>query len=384
MLYHKLGSIPEKRHTIHEKSNGDLYYEQLFGTEGFHGVSSLLYHYHRPTMVSKIGNSIDLNPKSAINNNIVSRMLQGFNIKPKEDFIESRDPMLFNNDVQIDLASPKKGKAEYFYKNSDCDEVLFIHKGEGTLRTMFGELRFKYADYVIIPRGTIYQIEFDNDHNKLLIIESKSPIVTPKRYRNKFGQLLENSPFCERDIKLPKNLKTNNKKGEFLIKIKKEGLLHDISYASHPFDVVGWDGYCFPYIFSALNFEPITGRIHQPPPVHQTFEGNNFVICTFAPRLYDYHPKSIPAPYNHSNIDSDEVLYYVDGDFMSRNHVENGYISLHPGGIPHGPHPGAYERSIGQKETSELAVMIDTFNPLKLTEAALDIELKEYWKSWLD
>lgn len=384
MLYHKLGSIPEKRHTIHEKSNGDLYYEQLFGTEGFHGVSSLLYHYHRPTMVSKIGDSIDLNPKPAINNNIVSRMLQGFNIKPKEDFIESRDPMLFNNDVQIDLASPKKGKAEYFYKNSDCDEVLFIHKGEGTLRTMFGELRFKYADYVIIPRGTIYQIEFDNDHNKLLIIESKSPIVTPKRYRNEFGQLLENSPFCERDIKLPKNLKTNNKKGEFLIKIKKEGLLHDISYASHPFDVVGWDGYCFPYIFSALNFEPITGRIHQPPPVHQTFEGNNFVICTFAPRLYDYHPKSIPAPYNHSNIDSDEVLYYVDGDFMSRNHVENGYISLHPGGIPHGPHPGAYERSIGQKETSELAVMIDTFNPLKVTQSALDIELKEYWKSWLD
>lgn len=384
MLYHKLGSIPEKRHTIHEKSNGDLYYEQLFGTEGFHGVSSLLYHYHRPTMVSKIGDSIDLNPKPAINNNIVSRMLQGFNIKPKEDFIESRDPMLFNNDLQIDLASPKKGKAEYFYKNSDCDEVLFIHKGEGTLRTVFGELRFKYADYVIIPRGTIYQIEFDNDHNKLLIIESKSPIFTPKRYRNEFGQLLENSPFCERDIKLPKNLKTNNKKGEFLIKIKKEGLLHDISYASHPFDVVGWDGYCFPYIFSALNFEPITGRIHQPPPVHQTFEGNNFVICTFAPRLYDYHPKSIPAPYNHSNIDSDEVLYYVDGDFMSRNHVENGYISLHPGGIPHGPHPGAYERSIGQKETSELAVMIDTFNPLKVTQSALDIELKEYWKSWLD
>ncbi|MDA8650396.1 homogentisate 1,2-dioxygenase [Schleiferiaceae bacterium] len=384
MLYHKLGSIPEKRHTIHEKSNGDLYYEQLFGTEGFHGVSSLLYHYHRPTMVSKIGDSIDLNPKSAINNNIVSRMLQGFNIKPKEDFIESRDPMLFNNDVQIDLASPKKGKAEYFYKNSDCDEVLFIHKGEGTLRTMFGELRFKYADYVIIPRGTIYQIEFDNDHNKLFIIESKSPIVTPKRYRNEFGQLLENSPFCERDIKLPKNLKTNNKKGEFLIKIKKEGLLHDISYVSHPFDVVGWDGYCFPYIFSALNFEPITGRIHQPPPVHQTFEGNNFVICTFAPRLYDYHPKSIPAPYNHSNIDSDEVLYYVDGDFMSRNHVENGYISLHPGGIPHGPHPGAYERSIGQKETSELAIMVDTFKPLKITQAALDIELKDYWKSWLD
>ena len=384
MLYHKIGSLPEKRHTIHEKSNGDLYYEQLFGTEGFHGVSSLLYHYHRPTMVSKIGDTINLKPKPAINNNIVSRMLQGFNVKPKNDFIKARTPVLFNNDVQMDLASPKKGKADYFYKNSDCDEVLFIHKGTGTLKTMFGELRFNYADYVIIPRGTIYQIEFDNDHNKLLIIESKSPIITPKRYRNEFGQLLENSPFCERDIKLPKNLETNNERGEFLIKIKKEGLLHDISYASHPFDVVGWDGYCYPYIFSALNFEPITGRIHQPPPVHQTFEANNFVICTFAPRLYDYHPKSIPAPYNHSNIDSDEVLYYVDGDFMSRNHVENGYISLHPGGIPHGPHPGAYERSIGQKETSELAVMVDTFKPLKVTQAALDIELKEYWKSWLD
>ena len=384
MLYHKIGSIPSKRHTIHEKPTGELYYEQLFGTEGFHGVSSLLYHCHRPTMVSRIGETIDIKPKAAVTNNIVSRMLKGFNIKPKNDFIDARTSVLFNDDVQIDLASPKKGKANYFYKNSDCDEVIFIHKGTGYLKTMFGELKFEYADYIIIPRGTIYQIEFDNDDNKLFIIESKSPIVTPKRYRNEFGQLLENSPFCERDLKLPKNLETYDERGEFLIKIKKEGLLHDISYSSHPFDVVGWDGYCYPYIFSALNFEPITGRIHQPPPVHQTFEANNFVICTFAPRIYDYHPKSIPAPYNHSNIDSDEVLYYVDGDFMSRNHVENGYISLHPGGIPHGPHPGAYERSIGQKETSELAVMVDTFRPLKVTQAALDIELKEYWKSWLD
>ncbi len=384
MLYHKIGSIPSKRHTIHEKPTGELYYEQLFGTEGFHGVSSLLYHCHRPTMVSRIGETIDIKPKAAVTNNIVSRMLKGFNIKPKNDFIDARTSVLFNDDVQIDLASPKKGKANYFYKNSDCDEVIFIHKGTGYLKTMFGELKFEYADYIIIPRGTIYQIEFDDDDNKLFIIESKSPIVTPKRYRNEFGQLLENSPFCERDLKLPKNLETYDERGEFLIKIKKEGLLHDISYSSHPFDVVGWDGYCYPYIFSALNFEPITGRIHQPPPVHQTFEANNFVICTFAPRIYDYHPKSIPAPYNHSNIDSDEVLYYVDGDFMSRNHVENGYISLHPGGIPHGPHPGAYERSIGQKETSELAVMVDTFRPLKVTQAALDIELKEYWKSWLD
>jgi len=379
-----MGSVPPKRHTIHEKPEGGIYYEQLFGTEGFHGLSSLLYHTHRPTMISSYGETIDLKPKAAIENNIKSRMLEGFNIKSKDDFLKARIPVLFNDDVQIDIASPKKGTINYFYKNSDSDEILFIQKGSGILKTLFGELKFNYADYLVIPRGTIYKIEFETSDNKLLIIESKSPIVTPKRYRNEFGQLLEHSPFCERDIKLPENLVSHDSFGDYLIKVKKEKKLHELYYASHPFDVVGWDGYCYPYIFSALNFEPITGRIHQPPPVHQTFEGNNFVICTFVPRLYDYHPKSIPAPYNHSNIDSDEVLYYVDGDFMSRNHVEHGFMSLHPGGIPHGPHPGAYERSIGQKQTSELAVMIDTFKPLKVTQAALDIELKDYWKSWLD
>ena len=379
-----MGLVPPKRHTIHEKPEGGIYYEQLFGTEGFHGLSSLLYHTHRPTMISSYGETFDLKPKAAIENNIKSRMLEGFNIKSKDDYLKARTPVLFNDDVQIDIASPKKGTINYFYKNSDSDEILFIQKGSGILKTLFGELKFNYADYLVIPRGTIYKVEFETSDNKLLVIESKSPIVTPKRYRNEFGQLLEHSPFCERDIKLPENLVSHDSFGDYLIKVKKEKKLHEIYYASHPFDVVGWDGYCYPYIFSALNFEPITGRIHQPPPVHQTFEGNNFVICTFAPRLYDYHPKSIPAPYNHSNIDSDEVLYYVDGDFMSRNHVEHGFMSLHPGGIPHGPHPGAYERSIGQKQTSELAVMIDTFKPLKVTQAALDIELKDYWKSWLD
>ena len=379
-----MGLVPPKRHTIHEKPEGGIYYEQLFGTEGFHGLSSLLYHTHRPTMISSYGQTIDLKPKAAIENNIKSRMLEGFNIKSKDDYLKARTPVLFNDDVQIDIASPKKGTINYFYKNSDSDEILFIQKGSGIIKTLFGELKFNYADYLVIPRGTIYKIEFETSDNKLLVIESKSPIVTPRRYRNEFGQLLEHSPFCERDIKLPENLVSHDSFGDYLIKVKKEKKLHEIYYASHPFDVVGWDGYCYPYIFSALNFEPITGRIHQPPPVPPTFEGNNFVICTVAPRLYDYHPKSIPAPYNHSNIDSDEVLYYVDGDFMSRNHVEHGFMSLHPGGIPHGPHPGAYERSIGQKQTSELAVMIDTFKPLKVTQAALDIELKDYWKSWLD
>jgi homogentisate 1,2-dioxygenase len=383
-FYHKLGSIPHKRHTIHEKPQGGLYYEQLFGTEGFHGFSSLLYHTHRPTMVKSVSEPVDVAPVAAVGKNITSRMLKGMEVKPENDFLESRKILLFNNDLNVACAAPKESLRAYFYKNADADEVLFVHKGKGKLRTQLGNIDFAYGDYLVIPRGIIYQIDFETTDNRLLIVESFSPIVTPKRYRNGFGQLLEHSPFCERDIRAPHELETHDEKGDFLIKIKKENVMHDVVYASHPFDVVGWDGYNFPYAFSIHDFEPITGRVHQPPPVHQTFEAHNFVICSFCPRLYDYHPKSIPAPYNHSNIDSDEVLYYVDGDFMSRNHVEKGYISLHPGGIPHGPHPGAYERSIGQKETGELAVMVDTFKPLKLTQLAMDIEDDSYATSWLE
>lgn len=383
-IYHSLGKIPKKRHVVFKKPNGNLYYEQLFGTEGFSGMSALLYHCHRPTMVKQIEGPIDLSPKAAIAHNITSRMLKGWDVSPCDDYLDSRTIVLFNNDVNISLAAPKKSLRSYFYKNADADEVIFIHKGTGTLRTLLGNLTFSYGDYLVIPRGMIYQIDFDNEDNRLFIVESFSPVYTPKRYRNYFGQLLEHSPFCERDIRRPENLETHDELGDFTIKVKKENQLHSLVYASHPFDVVGWDGYNYPYAFSAHDFEPITGRIHQPPPVHQTFEAHNFVICTFAPRLYDYHPESIPAPYNHSNIDSDEVLYYVDGDFMSRNHVEKGYISLHPAGIPHGPHPGAAERSIGQKETLELAVMVDTFKPLKLTQAALDLNDDKYWESWLE
>jgi homogentisate 1,2-dioxygenase len=383
-IYHQLGNIPYKRHTVFEKPNGGIYYEQLFGTEGFSGTSALLYHVHRPTMIQSIGTPVDVSPVAAIDKNISPYMLQGFQSAPKEDFLESRNVVLFNNDLHISVAAPQKSMTEYFYKNADADEVIFVHEGTGTLRTMVGNLKFGYGDYLIIPRGMIYQISFDSNNNRLLIVDSFSPVETPKRYRNEFGQLLEHSPFCERDIRRPENLETHDEKGEFLIKIKKQGVLHQVVYASHPFDVIGWDGYNYPFAFSIHNFEPITGRVHMPPPIHQTFEAFNFVICSFCPRLYDYHPKAIPAPYNHSNIDSDEVLYYVDGDFMSRNHVEKGFISLHPGGIPHGPHPGAYERSIGQKETLELAVMIDTFKPLKLTQSAVDMSLKNYVESWLE
>ena len=382
-LYHKLGQIPKKRHVQFRKPNGELYYEQLFGTIGFEGMSSLLYHTHRPTMVSDIKAPIDIMPKIAQSKHITARKLMSYDVAPQDDFLDSRVTLLVNNDVHIGVAAPIKSLTEYFYKNADADEMLFIHKGTGTLRTLVGNIKFEYGDYLIIPRGMIYQIEFDSEDNRILYAESFHPIYTPKRYRNYFGQMLEHSPFCERDYKLPTDLETHDEKGEFKMKIKKQGMLHELTYITHPFDVIGWDGYNFPYGFSIHNFEPITGRVHQPPPVHQTFETSAFVICSFCPRLYDYHPQSIPAPYNHSNIDSDEMLYYVDGDFMSRNDIGPGYITLHPGGIPHGAHPGAYERSIGQTKTDELAVMIDTFKPLMMTQAAMDIDDGKYYKSWL-
>ncbi|MEP2968653.1 homogentisate 1,2-dioxygenase, partial [Nonlabens ulvanivorans] len=376
--------IPPKRHTVFRKPNGELYSEQLFGTIGFDGMSTNSYHVHRPTMVKEIKGQYSVKPEIALENHIKSYRFRGFQVKPKADYLESRTIVLTNSDVNIILAAPQESMTDYFYKNSDADELIFIHKGSGTLRTHLGNIDFKYGDYLLIPRGIIYQLRFDDKDNRLFITESRRPIYTPKRYRNWFGQLLEHSPYCERDLRRPDTLETHDELGDFLMKIKKQDEIFDMVYASHPFDVVGYDGYNFPYALSIHDFEPITGRIHQPPPVHQTFETDAFVVCSFVPRLYDYHPDSIPAPYNHSNIDSDEVLYYVDGDFMSRNDVDAGHISLHPAGIPHGPHPGAAERSIGKTKTEELAVMVDTFKPLKVTKAALEIADEDYHKSWLE
>lgn len=383
MHYYSLGNIPDKRHVQFRKEDGTLYSEQLFSTEGFSDLYSTLYHCHPPTQIVQVGDPISVEPQTIHSKQLKHRSLMGFNIEKEDDYLKSRKPILVNNDCQIIVAAPTKGTEGYYFKNADADEVIFIHEGTGTIKTMYGNLFFKYGDYIVVPRGTIYQMEFDTPDNRLLIVESYSPIVTPKRYRNNFGQLLEHSPFCERDIIKPNVLETHDEKGDFLFYIKKQNQLYPYHYLSHPFDVVGWDGYLFPYIFSIHNFEPITGRVHQPPPVHQTFEARNFVICSFVPRLYDYHPLSIPAPYNHSNIDSDEVLYYVDGDFMSRKHVERGMLTLHPGGIPHGPHPGTVEKSIGKKETKELAVMVDTFKPLLMTNYAAGIEDPDYFRSWL-
>ncbi|MBV1924655.1 MAG: homogentisate 1,2-dioxygenase [Flavobacteriaceae bacterium] len=382
-IYHKLGKIPPKRHTTFEKEDGSLYQEELFGTAGFVGMSSLIYHLHPPTVVSEIKRGADVSPKIAIDKNMKALSFKGFSLKAEQDYLESRKTLFANNDLHIGLAAPKEFSKDYFYRNSDADEMLFVHVGSGTLRTMFGNIDFKYGDYLIIPRGITYQIDFDSEENRILYIESFSPIVTPNRYRNNFGQLLEHSPFCERDFRLPDNLTTHDEEGEFKIISKKQGVLWEYTHKYHPFDVIGWDGYHYPYAFSIHDFEPITGRIHMPPPIHQQWEAAGFVVCSFVPRMYDYHPKSIPAPYHHSNIDSEELLYYVDGDFMSRNNIEKGQITLHPGGIPHGPHPGAIERSVGKKETGELAVMIDPFNPVMITEEALKLEVDDYYKSWI-
>ncbi len=382
--YHSLGSIPHKRHTQFRKPDGSLYSEQLFSTEGFSNDYSLLYHLYPPTRITHADDPLNCMPKVAEEKMLKHRSFEGFQIQPEADFLQSRKTIWVNSDCHIVLAAPEQSLTRYFYKNADADELIFVHEGSGSLISQYGELAFGYGDYLVIPRGTIYQIQFSTSHNRLLIVESFSPIRYPKRYVSNHGQLLENSPFCERDIRRPENLQTVDATGDFLIKTKKKGELYGLHYAHHPFDVIGWDGCCYPFAFSIHDFESITGRVHQPPPVHQTFEAHNFVVCSFCPRLYDYHPDAIPAPYNHSNIDSDEVLYYVDGDFMSRKNVTRGMITLHPAGIPHGPHPGAVEKSIGKKETGELAVMIDTFHPLQLTIEALEIENPGYTVSWAE
>lgn len=382
--YHKLGNIPHKRHTQFRKPDGSLYSEQLFSTEGFSSNSTLLYHCHPPTEIVKVDEPYNVAPRVAEEKMLKHRSFQGFNIQPQDDYLQSRKPILVNNDCHISLAAPRQSMTDYFYKNADADELIFVHEGAGVLHTQYGQLPFGYGDYLQVPRGTIYQIKFTGTDNRLFIVESFSPIRYPKRYLSQYGQLLEHAPYCERDIRQPQNLETIDEAGDFLIRIKKKGVMYPIHYAHHPFDVIGWDGCEYPFAFSIHDFEPITGRVHQPPPVHQTFEGHNFVVCSFCPRLFDYHPQAIPAPYNHSNIDSDEVLYYVDGDFMSRKHVTRGMITLHPGGIPHGPHPGAVQKSIGAKETKELAVMVDTFHPLQITEEALAIEDGNYTMSWAE
>lgn len=383
MFYHRLGNIPPKRHTQFRQPDGSLYKEELVSSKGFSGIYSNLYHIHAPTRIKSIGEPVKFGQKKLEGYGLKHTHLNTSNVgETGNQFLESRKVLLMNADVSLAICSPRERKMDCFFKNADGDEVLFVHDGSGVLISQFGKLTIRKGDYVVIPRTVIYKLEFDEGPLRLLLIESTSPIETPKRYRNELGQLEEHAPFCERDIRPPSELVTDHSKGDFLVKIKKEGYLHQYHYDHSPLDIVGWDGFLWPYAFSIHEFEPITGRIHQPPPIHQTFQSKGFVICSFVPRLFDYHPLSIPAPYNHSNIDSDEVLYYAEGNFMSRKGIDRGSFTLHPGGIPHGPHPGTVEKSIGAKETHELAVMVDTFKPLHLTEEAIPYVDTHYPMSW--
>lgn len=383
MFYHKLGNIPPKRHTQFKQPDDSLYKEELVSSRGFSGIYSNLYHIYMPTKISGMDKPVAFGSEIAKDYGLKQTHLDTSKIGiTGKDYLDGRKELLKNNEVTISLCRPESHQMDYYYKNAEGDEVIYVHDGSGYLHSQLGSIKVKQGDYVVIPRTVIYKFEWDEGPLKLLVVESANPIETPKRYRNELGQLLEHSPYCERDIRAPEKLVTEEKKGEYVVKIKKHNQLHTYRYEHSPFDLVGWDGFLWPYAFSIHDFEPITGRIHQPPPVHQTFQAWGFVICSFVPRLFDYHPKSIPAPYNHSNIDSDEVLYYAEGEFMSRKGIDRGSFTLHPGGLPHGPHPGTVEKSIGAKETHEIAVMVDTFKPLYLTKDALEYVDKDYPMSW--
>ncbi|MCU0439915.1 MAG: homogentisate 1,2-dioxygenase [Raineya sp.] len=383
--YYRLGKIPAKRHIQFRQPDNSLYFEELVSSKGFSGIYSNLYHTYAPTRIKKVGESIPVPLKILTDRPLLQTHLKTSIAKNTgTDFLEGRKILMANHDLRIAICNLENCKMDYYYKNGEADELLYIHDGSGYLDSQFGRLRFQKGDYVVIPRTTIYRIIFDNQPVRMLITESMTPIETVKRYRNELGQLLEHSPYCERDIHPPQELITETEKGEYTVKIKKGGFIHQYVYEHSPLDLVGWDGFLYPYTFSIYDFEPITGRIHMPPPIHQTFQCEGAVICSFVPRLFDYHPLSIPAPYNHSNIDSDEVLFYAEGEFMSRKGIDRGSFTLHPGGLPHGPHPGTVEKSIGAKETHEYAVMIDTFKPLFITEEALEYVDEKYPMSWTD
>ncbi len=381
-FYHHLGQIPHKRHTQFRKPDGTLYREEVMGLEGFDGLESLLYHVAQPTQIKHAEKLASTCVEYADFGALRHRHLRTKDFPAGGDAISGRRVLLGNNDVTMGVCRPTESM-NYFYRNGQSYELYFVHSGEGTLHTIFGKLDYRPGDYIMIPFGVTWQMELRGGDQRFLVFESPSMIQTPKRYRNGYGQMLENAPFCERDFRVPTDLETHDESGDFEVRVKARDQLTQHILDHHPFDVIGWDGYLYPWIFNIEDFEPITGRVHQPPPVHQTFMGNNYVICSFVPRLFDYHPLSIPAPYNHANVNSDEVLYYVDGNFMSRRGIDVASFTLHPSGLPHGPHPGTVEASIGAEKTNELAVMCDTFHPLNICVQALEFEDDKYAYSWL-
>ncbi len=377
-FYQQRGRIPEKRHIQFRDKKGQLYWEELISREGFGYVYSNVYHLHPPTAVDGIGDFIpqSLDP---IKNTHTPRHIRTRSLEARGNIISSRIPLFYNDDVIISKGIAGQS-SDLLYRNGHYDECLFIHSGKGTFKSNFGVLDVKPGDYLVIPRGVIWSMEI-LDAIEFLVTETPGAIETPTRYRNRLGQLMEHSPFSERDIRTPHFVEPVSKgSSEVMVRLTKGYQFYN--YQHHPFDIIGWDGYFYPWIFNIHDFMPITGKVHQPPPVHQTFQARGVVICSFVSRLYDYHPDAIPAPYAHSNVDSDEILYYVQGNFMSRRGIEAGSITFHPMGLPHGPQPGKIEESLGAEKTNELAVMIDTFNPLSMTHHCQDIDEADYPISW--
>ncbi len=382
-FYHRLGNVPHKRHTQYRKPDGNLYREEVMGLEGFSGIQSILYHHFLPPRILRTQPLGPAKPEYADFGAIRHRAFRTSDVPAGGDPIAARRILMGNNDVNLGVSRPTKSM-EYFYRNAQAYECWYTHEGSGTVHSQFGKLKFQPGDYIVIPFGTTWRMELDGKEARFFVVETPGQIEPPDRYRNDYGQMLEHAPYSERDIRLPEDLETHTDLGEFEVRVKVRDAISQHILDHHPLDVVGWDGYLYPWIFSIHDFEPITGRVHQPPPSHQTFKGRNFVLCSFVPRLFDYHPQAIPAPYNHSNVNSDEVIYYAEGDFMSRRGIDRCDISLHPYGLPHGPQPGATEASIGKARTDELAVMVDTFYPLHLTPTALEMEKTEYQASWLE
>jgi homogentisate 1,2-dioxygenase len=383
VFYVQRGHVPHKRHTQFRKADGSLYAEELFGVEGFSGRASLLYHHTPPTQTHQIEKVRDVAIQAWSDAPHRHYLVNTKALTTAGDAVSGRMPLFFNADVTFGVVRPAE-PMEHYYRNGEADELFYVHEGSGVLETVFGPIQYGPGDYLVLPIGTTYRLVPEpGSEQRMLWLECPSHIEPPRRYRNEYGQLLEHAPYSERDIRPPDEMEPHLETGDFVVEVKTRGRVTAYHYHHHPFDLVGWDGHLWPFAFNIGDFEPITGRVHQPPPVHLTFQPRNFVVCSFVPRKFDYHPLSIPAPYNHSNINSDEVIYYVAGNFMSRRGVDISSFTVHPAGIPHGPHPGTVEASIGKEATEELAVMIDTFHPLQLTVQARDLEDGNYPYSWI-
>jgi homogentisate 1,2-dioxygenase len=385
MRYESLGKVPGKRH-VQFRDNGTLLTEEVIGFEGFSGNESILYHLWSPCRVQEVGSFEPIARDEWVPDTHVHRLTDTNPVTPGGDWLEGRRLLMFNGDIEVSICKPVEDR-EGFYRNGEGDEVLFIHHGTGTVETIFGDVPYRPHDYVVIPRGTTYRVNMDEGEpgsQVWLCFHTPGEIETPNRYRNRYGQLLEHAPYSQRDFHPPRELRTHRERAEHPLTVRVRDGFQSYLLDYHPFDVVGWDGYVYPYTFNTDDFEPVTGRIHMPPPVHQTFQGPKFVICSFCPRELDYDPQAIPLPYHHSNVQSEEAIYYVDGHFGSRKGVDVGMITLHPSGLPHGPQPGLVEASLGARRTEELAVMWDTFRPLRMTTLARELDRPDYALSWYE